>query len=58
MKRIISYWLDQRDIPDARWGKTKVHGCECTNAFTCRACLQRCVDRNKQDQNGQPMAVK
>lgn len=48
--RESSYWADQRDIPDSRWGKTHVPGCECDAIRTCRACLDRCVERNSVDQ--------
>lgn len=49
MCSIKSKWLDQRDIPDGKWGKNKIPGCVCNNMFTCGACLQRAVDRNKAD---------
>ena len=42
----ISKWADQRDIPDGRWGKIRTPGCECTDNFTCRACLDRAHARN------------
>ena len=35
-----SYWPDQRDIPDSKYGKTqKPADCKCTDSFTCRVCL-------------------
>ncbi len=42
-----SYWLDQRDIPDGRYGKIPTPGCECTHSFTCGACLDRAAVRNR-----------
>lgn len=30
--------------------------CECTDSFTCRHCLDRCVDRNIADRNNAPLA--
>ena len=43
---MASKWLDQRDIPDAKFGKTKLPGCECDYRFTCRVCLERATARN------------
>lgn len=48
-----SYWLDERDIPNGRFGKDKPPDCECTHSYTCGACTQRCVDRNKADKEHQ-----
>jgi hypothetical protein len=50
-----SYWPDQRDIPDAQWGKTRLPGCVCTDSFTCGVCLRHAVDRNAADRNAQPL---
>jgi len=41
-----SVWNDQRDISDSKWGKEITPGCECTSRFTCRACLDKTVNRN------------
>lgn len=51
MKNNSSYWIDQRDIPDSKFGKNKIPNCECTNFFTCRACLDYAVERNISDKN-------
>ena len=51
-----SKWLDQRDIPDARWGKVLTPGCECTHIFTCRACLQRAHTRNMAEIAAAPLS--
>ena len=48
----ISKWLDQRDIPDAKFGKTKLPGCECDYRSTCRVCSDRAVDRNLAERSG------
>ena len=48
-------WIDERDVPDGRYGKSKTPGCECTDHFTCGACLQRCVDRNAADRAAAPI---
>jgi hypothetical protein len=50
----VSKWIDQRDIPDGRWGKTKVPGCRCERSFTCGACLDRAIDRNIADSRATP----
>lgn len=33
----------------------KPANCECTHSFTCRACLDRCVERNIADRNNAPL---
>jgi hypothetical protein len=33
----------------ARFGKNKPKDCQCTDRFTCGACLQKTVERNKAD---------
>lgn len=47
-----SYWLDQRDVPDSKWGKSKPPGCTCSFNFTCRVCLDRTVARNQAESFG------
>jgi hypothetical protein len=36
--------------------KAKPVNCTCTDRFTCRVCLDRCVERNKADRNNAPEA--
>lgn len=45
-----SYWLDQRDIPDSKWGKDKLPGCICGSGYTCRVCLDRTTARNQAEE--------
>jgi len=52
---MISVWLDQRDIPNAKFGKTAVPGCTCTQNETCSACMRRCADRNAADRSNNPL---
>jgi hypothetical protein len=37
----------------ARFGK-RASGCECTDRFTCRKCLDRAVERMKAERNVPP----
>lgn len=41
-----SFWADQRDIPDGRWGKINRPGCVCDAMFTCGVCLKAAHERN------------
>jgi len=50
----ISKWVDQRDIPDAKFGKHKTLGCECKHNLTCRACLDRAHVRNMAERAASP----
>lgn len=52
-----SKWLDERDIPDGRYGKIMTPGCECTRNFTCRVCLDRAHTRNMAERADSPFAV-
>jgi hypothetical protein len=49
-----SYWLDQRDIPDGRYGKIRTPGCECERGLTCKACLDRAHTRNMAEREASP----
>lgn len=37
--------LDQRDIPDTKFGKTKLPKCKCAYNFTCKVCLDYAASR-------------
>jgi hypothetical protein len=50
MDKQKSYWRDQRDLPDSKYGKQRVPNCECTHIFTCRACLDYATTRNLKEQ--------
>jgi len=46
-KRKGSYFLDERDLPDYKFGKTKRPGCKCDYNFTCRVCLEYAATRDR-----------
>jgi hypothetical protein len=53
----LSYWLDQRDVPDGRWGKRRIPDCRCTSSFTCGACLAYASTRNMAETRGGGVSV-
>lgn len=53
-KNCQSYWLDQRDLPDPRFGRGILPGCSCTYGFTCRVYLEDLVARNISDRETFP----